>query len=198
MPKRIHPRQRQQLYKRLSDRDGESCANTACGLTPSELGELLTIDHVDEDKDNWKLSNLVLLCRPCNVAKSNRLRPRRAKKECAECDVSGDRVCVCDPSAFPDTVRLRKAAIDYENGSAEMQANGLFEGSFREWLVNYVAAHGAILWSDAVNTGAELTGGSPETMRRYGDKLTSLIGPLEKAKDQAGRTIIIKRTWYGD
>ena len=188
MGKRLTPKQHQAIYAWLVGRDGEECKD--CGVTPDELGEKLTIDHVDEDSDNWTRSNLALRCRPCNTAKSNRLSPRRG----VSCElVSGDRVCVCGRVHVnhSEAAAARRSAIDFASGSAEMQASGLYEAVFREWLIEHLEHTQSITRKDALNSGAELTGGSPTTMQRYLDKLTSTLGPLQIARSDAGIQVVM-------
>lgn len=90
-------------------------------------------------------------------------------------------------------MNARRREIDSENGTPEMQANGMYEDIFRQWLYDYVVAHGSIAKRDAVRAGAELTGASIQTIQRYADKITSLIGPLKYTKDDAGIRIIVLR-----
>lgn len=188
MPKRLAPSEHRRIYRRLIDRDGAQCED--CGVTPEKLEEKLTIDHVDEDSGNWVLSNLALRCRPCNTAKSNRLRPRRGGSSKL---VSGD----CVRERAKDRVQesgmaaARRYAIDSASGSPEMQANNLYERSFRRWLIEYLEGHGSITKKEAVNSGAEFTGGSTTTMGRYLDKLTSMLGPLMLSRDDAGIEVIV-------
>ena len=95
-------------------------------------------------------------------------------------------------------MRARRGAIDFESGSPEMHANGLYEDKARSWLVDMVAAHEALLKRDAINSGAEYVGCSPATIRRYIDKLTSLLGPLRETRDEAGRVVIVSRFGQGE
>jgi len=114
--------------------------------------------------------------------------------------------CVCDNTdvrnspAAPGSanMRARRGAIDFESGSPEMHANGLYEDKARSWLVDLVAAHGEVLKRDAINAGAEFVGCSPMTIRRYIDKLTSLFGPLVETRDAAGRVVIVTRFGHQD
>ena len=103
--------------------------------------------------------------------------------------------CVCDRTDVPGSrnMQARRRAIDSESGSPEMHANGLYEDLFRKWIVDYVQSHAWIARKDALNAGAELTGGSPMSMRRYLDKLTSIAGPLVERKDGVGKVVIVSR-----
>ena len=74
MPKRSTRAERLRYYHYCVVRDGELCQD--CGRVPPELEAPLEVDHIDEDKDNWDPINLQLLCKPCNVKKSRRIRSR--------------------------------------------------------------------------------------------------------------------------
>ena len=88
--------------------------------------------------------------------------------------------------------------MNSEDGSPEFLANSMFEPIFRAWLENQVYAHGSILRSEAMNSGAEVCGASPLTVRRYIDKACSLFGPFSLTLDEAGRQIIVARERESD
>ena len=118
------------------------------------------------------------------------------------CDNTDVRNRTDDPNS-PDgpgsaNMRARRGAIDFESGSPEMHANGLYEDKARSWLVELVAARGDVLKRDAINAGAEFVGCSPMTIRRYIDKLTSLVGPLRETRDAASRIVIVTRFGHED
>jgi len=95
-------------------------------------------------------------------------------------------------------MRARRGAIDFESGSPEMHANGLYEGKFGSWLLEMVAAHGELLKREAINSGAQYVGCSPATVLRYIGKLTSLLGPLRQVRDEVGRVVIVSRFGHED
>ena len=75
MPNRSKSGVRQRLIE-----DGlleNKCAK--CGLSPKWCGELLTLqlDHIDGDRDNWKLENLRLLCPNCHTQTPTYARGKR-------------------------------------------------------------------------------------------------------------------------
>ncbi len=60
-----------QLKERVRVRDNFTCQ--LCGVPELECNERLSIHHIDYDKTNCDISNLVTLCRSCNSkANSNR------------------------------------------------------------------------------------------------------------------------------
>jgi len=57
-----------ELKEFIRQRDNYTCQN--CGMTEEEhiivLGEVLTVHHIDYDKQNCKENNLMALCKQCN------------------------------------------------------------------------------------------------------------------------------------
>jgi hypothetical protein len=84
-----------------------------------------------------------------------------------------------------------KDVIDYKAGSAEMQANGLFEMPYRKWVITQIAENGFIEKKHAIYTGAEIVGCSPTTTQRYTEKLLSAAGALQEQKDALGNKILM-------
>jgi len=172
MPRRWATQTRYWAYRFLVLRDGEYCQ--ACSESPTTRNGL-DIDHIDGDEHNNEESNMRLLCRKCNVARENH---RRAK-----------RPSVQEERENPRT-RVMKQAIPYHEGSAEMQANFLFEIDYRSWTLQYVREHGFLTKKEAINAGAETVGCNPTTAAKYLAKLTSFVGPLTEAKDMLGDIVI--------
>lgn len=173
MPRRWATQTRYWAYRFLVLRDGEVCQE--CGKI-STARNSLDIDHIDGNPHNSEESNLRLLCRECNVARENRRRAGRPS--------------VHEERENPRT-RVLKQAIPYHEGSAEMQANFLFEVDYRTWLLQFVSQFGFITKKEAVNAGAETVGCNPTTSAKYLAKLTSLAGPLTETKDMVGDVVII-------
>lgn len=173
MPRRWATQTRYWVYRFLVLRDGEVCQE--CGKIPTTRNSL-DIDHMDGNPHNNEESNLRLLCRECNVAREN-------KRRSAPPSVQEER-------ENPRT-RVLKQAIPYHEGSAEMQANFLFEVDYRSWLVQFVREFGFITKKEAINAGAEIVGCNPTTSAKYLAKLTSLAGPLVETKDMVGDVVII-------
>jgi len=121
-----------------------------------------------------------LLCRRCNVARENR---RRAKNPSVQEEREREN---------PRT-RVLKQAIPYHEGSAEMQANFLFEIDYRSWLLKFMDEYEFITKKEAINAGAEVAGCNPTTSAKYLAKLTSLAGPLTETKDMTGEVVILYR-----
>src|SRR4030042_1905599 len=159
MPRRWATQTRYWAYRFLVLRDGEFCR--ICGDPPTTRNGL-DIDHKDGNKANNEESNLRLLCRKCNVARENH---RRAKYPSVQ-----------EEREQPRT-RVYKDALPYHEGSAEMQANFLFEMDYRTWLLNVIKENGFLTKKQAINAGAEVCGCNPTTAAKYLAKLTSFVGP---------------------
>jgi len=54
-----------ELKEQIRKRDGYTCQE--CGYTQKQLGYKLNIHHIDYNKRNNKLKNLISLCKSCNV-----------------------------------------------------------------------------------------------------------------------------------
>lgn len=179
MPRRYHPRTRQWVYRFLILRDGgEHCQE--CGLFPGgTFGQ--QIDHIDGNKNNEDPPNLRLLCARCNVTRENirRGQPRRKPK--------------CPRERENPQTRIVKAAVPYATGSAEMQANLLYEVDFRTWLSDFLRENGFITKKEAVNAGAEVVGCNPTTATKYLAKLTSIVGPMIETTDMLQGAVITMR-----
>jgi len=173
MPRRWSTQTRAWAYRFLVLRDGEFCQ--ICGRFPT-TPFALDIDHIDGNKKNNDESNLRLLCRRCNVSLENTRRPFRPS--------------VQEERENPRT-RICKQAASYRDGSAEMQANYLFEVDYRSWLLAYIHENGFISKKEAINGGAEVVGCNPTTSTKYLSKLTSFVGPLREIRDMLGDVVIV-------
>lgn len=201
MPRRFGLQTRIWVYRFLVLRDGESCSR--CGKIsatrnevsvsfPATRNEVLEVDHIDGNKLNNDPRNLRLLCKRCNIAVRNRYSARN--------------VCVCAKELASDTkrkvnqaqnegnpaTRIARDVVNYNSGDAAMQANFLYEVSFRDWLLSQIRIKGFILRQEAIVAGAEVVGCSPSTTQRYITKLTSFAGVLQETRDMLGA---IALTW---
>jgi 5-methylcytosine-specific restriction endonuclease McrA len=65
----IYPEEFYKIRELIRKRDNYECKN--CSMTQEEhlivLGEVLSIHHIDYDKNNCKDDNLISLCRWCNI-----------------------------------------------------------------------------------------------------------------------------------
>lgn len=93
MARRWNDATRAWVYDGLCFRDGEWCQ--ACGQRPTQLNHPLEIDELNCHKTDHDKYNLQLLCRSCNVARSNHRRALDRKFP-----LNGSK-CPVDPSKFP-------------------------------------------------------------------------------------------------
>lgn len=67
-----------QLKEQIRERDGYCCQ--ACGIPEKTLGRRLDAHHIDFDKHNNSLKNLISMCRSCHVKLHWKEEIRRARK----------------------------------------------------------------------------------------------------------------------
>lgn len=180
-----------------AEKSGRATVSASANDQVRQPNIVLEIDHVNEDKNDWRLENLQLLCKSHNVGKSNRLRPRRSKNrvsgDLCVCVCSGDqkcRICRLGKEGQPGT-RIGKTVVDYAHGSPEMQASGFYELAFRDWVLRTLRGTDHVEKEDLIHSGAEIVGCSSSTAERYLRKLTSSAGPLLERRDMLGRTVIL-------
>ncbi|MFC2041934.1 HNH endonuclease [Chloroflexota bacterium] len=201
MPKRFEPKVRLWVYRYLCKRDGEWCKS--CGCKPTRTLEsdfsgvvrhpkhvTLDIHHIDGNAKNNNPSNLILLCHRCNTSISNKQRAGKSSVSCVR-DNGRERW------EGKVATRIARQQVNYASGDASMQANGLYEVPFREWVLLQVRNLGFIAKRDAINAGAETVGCSTQTARRYLDKLTSYAGPLCEEKDLLGEMMLTWQSYLG-
>ncbi len=179
MVKRFSFNTRLWAYRYLSTRDGDYCHR--CGKIPAALYGL-EVDHIDGNPKNNEPYNLRLLCKNCNIALRNTQRSYSAHNE-------REREIIDGKSA----TRIAKEDANYRQGSPEMKANLLFEVTFRRWLLGEINTGEGISKKEAINSGAELTGCSPLTTRRYLEKLTCSAGCLKEEKDALGHSYLVMK-----
>jgi len=202
MPKRWNPSERVWVYRYLCLRDGEECRR--CRKTPPETPQKrLDIHHVDGNPKNNNAENLCLVCHACNTVLE---RSRVTENP----EISHPQLAL-EPQLPPDTpeepppggvsVRERdrtdvlKQAVNYKEGSPEMQVAFLCEISFREWVMKELQEKGGMSSKGAITSGAEVVGCSIETTQRYLMKLTSEAGPLAEVRDMLGDKCIMIKTY---
>lgn len=183
-PRRWGTNTRAWAYRYLVLRDGETCA--ICHAIPTAQNptalNTLDIDHIDGNPNNNHPDNLRLLCRQCNVSIANQNRTPDALPSAKR---------VRERSEGRPATRIAREDANYREGSPEMQANLIYEVTFRRWVMARVTKQGSYEYANAVNEGAETIGCSPLTTARYLAKLTSPAGPLTEIKDALGHRVLI-------
>ena len=56
-----------ELKSEVRDRDEHTCQNPDCGCTEQENGQALEVHHIDYDKNNNIIENLISLCKSCHM-----------------------------------------------------------------------------------------------------------------------------------
>ena len=190
MPRRWATDTRFWVYRFLSLRDGECCAD--CMKSPQETKEgYLDIDHLNHAPHDNRPENLQLLCRSCNTAKGNGHRSQQARLH------DSGRAAMESPSVQRERERERtrvlKEAIDYQAGPPEMRANQLYEVPYITNLIALVRERDHVTKETAINGMAQLVGCSIITAGKYLAKLTSEFGPLEETRDMLQTPVIVLR-----
>ena len=194
MASRLNKKAHDATYQKLVAEYDENCAE--CKRQPDELDQPLEIDHIDENRDNWEFPNLQLLCKSCNVSKSNRTNPRRRHRvaETLATDQEGSSdLSSTSFSLSPPATRSVKELAEYSKGDPPMKANFLMEPQFRVHVLELVTQHGSLKHEDVVAAGAEYSEGSLRTARDYLAKMTSLSGQLRVVVDEDGITFVALR-----
>lgn len=147
-------------------------------LDPRQLHLAYTIHHLLElgQEGCNLLPKLTLAHLFCN---SRRGKPKTIQKP------DKDRIPV-------SATELLRESVPYDQGSSEMKANNEAEPLYRVWLWEKVleAGKAGYEFKEAINSGAEHTGVSPQATRDYLNKATSKEGPFFADK-AAG----VKRVW---
>lgn len=120
-----------------------------CGKVGSR--ETLCIDHIDNNNSNNEHDNFQLLCKSCNTKKN----PRGKSKP------KNDSVEIHEPPT-----------------SRQIVLNERYEPTFRDYAERQLTRWNRIPLKDLINSGAEVTGASPQTIERYLDKMCSTAGKL--------------------
>ena len=178
---------RRWVYLYLRERDGPACS--ICGKNEANIN--LEIHHIDGNPCNSDPLNLRLLCHSCNI-KTEIKRNKNSRSKHHGVIVERGRKKL-------DATSKIKDKVDYQKGSAEMQANDYFELAFRNWLIAYIIIHKAITKDEAIASGAEITGASINACRNYLLKFKSEAGPGYEIKlASKTRVIRLKKQYLDD
>jgi hypothetical protein len=174
---------RKKVYEMLARRDGERCFIGGEPLT-FETGR---IDHWNNINSDNRPRNQHIICPSMNSVKNPRGPSRVRPKGEILSSVSVNRAEV-DGIVRPQMVKVQ---------SAEFLKNMQSEPNFRHWLFYQIVHLGQLKLDEVVACGAEFTGLSPQTIRRYLDKLTSRIGlyRYQEANEGGKMMISLKPKW---
>lgn len=149
--KKLNPNQRRRIYEQLVERDGEWCQ--FCERKPPDVK--LEIDRLKRELGYGELSNLRLLCKPCNTRRSPRGKKQKNGRSSTE--------IVESPRSF----------------SKEFLKNAEAEPRFRRTVYQLMHKYKTISVDDAVDAGCEAAACSIQTGYRYLRKMTSLLGDFK-------------------
>ena len=118
-----------------------------CGVTGNTTS--LVIDHRDNNNNNNDLDNYQLLCRSCNGKKN----PKGKRK-----------------------VSTNETTVQQTTASREVILKERYEPKFIEWIKDQIKRWERIGKEEVINSGAQITGASQQTITRYLNKLCSGAG----------------------
>jgi len=173
---RLSARQARKALEFCIVRDGRRC-----NICHRDLP--LILEHKDNDAtfnpvdgSNWQAA-----CKGCNARKDPR-GPGRPKIHLYVRE--------------SERVRESESARERESErmiSPELAKNGLCEGKFRRWVWGVIESHTVIDANEVINGGAEVAGCSPQTARRYLDKMCSIAGDFLYSMNEDGVRVVKKR-----
>lgn len=176
-------------------RDGYKCQ--ICGLSGHEIE--LVVHHRDGDIRNNELDNLNFLCRSDNSKEQWRLARAKHKKRIAMTVITSQKMG--EGKGVDDVgVQYSGSTISLQDASAELKINRIKEPAFRKWLLDELLTNPdyseGILSRDAIYGGAEKFSCSPNTTRRYVEKMISPEGMFRQIRNRTGDSIIQFRLSY--
>jgi len=77
--------------------------------------------------------------------------------------------------------------------TAEMKKNAECEGTFRKWVWRVIEVENDLPVAELINGGAEVSGCSPQTARRYLDKMCSIAGDFQYFNEAEGSKRVRRR-----
>lgn len=167
-------------------RDGYKCQ--FCGLSGHEIE--LVVHHRDGNITNNDLNNLCFLCRSDNTKEQWRLMRAKQGEEEAMTVITSKKV----GGRKIESVEGTGSSISVHDASAELKINRIKEPAFRKWLVDQLLVNPdyseGILSRDVIYGGAEKFSCSPNTTRRYLEKMISSEGIFCQTRNARGDSII--------
>jgi 5-methylcytosine-specific restriction endonuclease McrA len=174
MPRRPYtPLQQRVLVGKVIARDGYHCNACRAALNNVQNDPLQhTLDHINHDKWDQKPENLRLLCRSCNGrdgANFKKANATIAKTEQKRGDVH--------MHTQTDHYRVEEAK------SPEKRMSDQLFALFTEYLTVTLTNQGALVPSDAIDSGCFVAGIRRQTGKDYFAILTSSAGPFQVLGD---------------
>lgn len=142
----------------------------ACQLCKGK--KILEIDHINGVPNDWRFSNLRLLCHSCNIAERNRLqRSGYSEREKME------------ESSLADPTEALHQIVDYQAGSPEMRANDIGVPKWVDAMSKAIMQNGGVTRHAALNAMAADSGLTYQPVLRAYNKL---VYQPKKSGDHAG------------
>ena len=145
-------------------------------------------EHLNDDREDNRIENLVIACTSCNNKKSNHHEMKQKAME---------KLTQNENSNF---LRERKFLIDEitKDASIEIEINVLNYEITEDYISEKTNSDGFVLFSDALNCSVYLckkkTGhGSQQSIRNYLKTLTCDVAPFKMIIDENKRKIIVRR-----
>lgn len=183
MSKHIPSGKKREYLESLIERDG----GFLCWYCKNKLKlNNCVFEHLNNDRRDNRLENLVLACQSCNIKKSNDI-DLRIKAE--------DKLRENEDKNF---VREKKLE-EKHNPTTEIDINTSNYEITKQYLTEVINTDDSILFSNALNSCTFLckdkTGhGSQQAIRNYIAMLTSDVGPFMIIRDSKNKKVIVKRS----
>jgi len=176
-------KKREYLF-RLIRRDG----GFKCFYCKRDLSSLDWIyEHLNDNPSHNNIDNIVLACQSCNVKKKNSFDLQILAQEKLKRNQESNLLCE------REDVEPSESAL-----SPEMEASQKNFDIVKQYLTEIIETDGFIRKKDAIYSSSMLckkkTGtGSPVSVTRYVQMLTSKEGPFEETKNKNKEKILVKR-----
>lgn len=181
MSKHLTPKQKADYLDLIIARDAEF----ACWYCKKEFLSLsdYLYDHLNNNRQDNRIDNLVLACRTCNNKKPHVIEM---------CVLALDKLSENEISNYMREKNLSKTA---KKEDTEIQISVENYTLAKLWLIKEIDSRGYVLFSEALDCISyecrEKTGhGSQQSVRQYINTLTSKVAPFEIVKNDKGKKII--------
>lgn len=186
MAKHITSKQKLEYLLLLIERDGGwNCYYCKQSLTFQST----RLEHLNNNRNDNRLENLVLACQSCNI------------KKISDCDyrIMATNKLQKNEDEFFLRARISVSGNISKEASTEIEINTSNFEITERYLSESIAANGSVEYSDALNSCVYLckktTGhGSQQSVRNYFATLTSSVGLFEIIRDDAKRKVIVRRS----
>ena len=182
MRKSLTPGQKKKFFPELCERDnGFRCYYCKCKL---ELNHFV-FDHLNENRWDNRIDNLVLACQSCNVSRitDGELRERGLEK----LEENEKTMFVREKIDSSESVISKEIDINQKNTRIT-----------EKFVSSLIDKTGSVLYSEALDACVFLCQthsghGSHQSVRNYLASLTSIVGPFKEIRNEQNKRTIVKR-----